>query len=575
MKSLSLAPGLKLPIEATTQKLAWLGTTGSGKTYGASKFAELLWKEGAQFIVLDPVGVWYGLRLGPDGKKPSSINIPIFGGLHGDIPIEPAAGKIIADLIVDKNISAIIDVSQFESDAAKARFSADFAERFYFRKKSLPSAVHLFIEECQEFVPQNPQREENRMLHAFTRMQKLGRNFGIGSSYISQRPQDVNKKALNMAQTLFVFRMTGSQERAAIEKWIQDKGLDQDIAADLPKIETGSCHAWSPEFLKISELVHIYQKETFNASATPEVGKKAKAATLSSIDVKALKADIAEVVEQAERDDPAALRRKIAELERAPAASVPVKVVDTNAVAQAVEKAIAARDKEWIAHVRDWSRYAASMRDKLVALAELVGNTSTPNNPPAPFEQQQTIATDKPRVEVSMHPAPPATREAMIPVANAVLAGEKPKLGKGERVVLGAVAQHENGITREHLTVLTGYTRSSRNTFLQRLSASGMVYQERERFYTTAEGVAELGASYEPLPANGPALRDKVLQTLPQGEARVLSALLESTSGLDRESISIQTGYTRSSRNTYIQRLTARELVEVEGNTVRAAGILF
>src|SRR5207244_107411 len=110
------------------------------------------------------------------------------------------------------------------------------------------------------------------MLHAFTRMQKLGRNFGIGSSYISQRPQEVNKKALNMCQTLFVFRTTGTHERTAIEKWIEDKSLDENIAQDLPKISTGSCHLWSPEFLKVSEMIKISEKHTFNASATPEVG---------------------------------------------------------------------------------------------------------------------------------------------------------------------------------------------------------------------------------------------------------------------------------------------------------------
>ena len=53
-----------------------------------------------------------------------------------------------------------MDVSQFESDADKARFARAFADRFFFRKKAAPSAVHVFIEECQEFAPQNPQREE-------------------------------------------------------------------------------------------------------------------------------------------------------------------------------------------------------------------------------------------------------------------------------------------------------------------------------------------------------------------------------------------------------------------------------
>lgn len=57
---LKLADSLSLPLDAVTQKHAWLGVTGSGKTYGASKLAELFWHAGAQFVVLDPRGrvVW-------------------------------------------------------------------------------------------------------------------------------------------------------------------------------------------------------------------------------------------------------------------------------------------------------------------------------------------------------------------------------------------------------------------------------------------------------------------------------------------------------------------------------------
>lgn len=316
MTTLKITDDLQLPIRAVTEKLGFIGTTGSGKTYAASKLAELFWAEGAQFIVLDPVGVWYGLRLQADGKRPSSIQIPIFGGLHGDVPLEPTGGALVADLLVERALSAILDVSQFESDMDKARFAKAFADRFYFKKKAAPSAVHLFLEECQEFVPQNPQKGEEGMLHAFTRMQKLGRNFGIGSSYITQRPQEVNKKALNLAQTLFVFRTTGLHERKSIEAWIQDKGLDLDIAGDLPKLSTGTCHVWSPEFLKVSKVVPIATKETFNASATPGVGGKRQARELAPIDLEQIKTDMAATIEKAKAEDLKELRRQLAEVRK-------------------------------------------------------------------------------------------------------------------------------------------------------------------------------------------------------------------------------------------------------------------
>lgn len=313
MSKLHLAQDLSLPQEAVTEKLAFLGRTGSGKTYAAQKLAEEMYRARAQFIALDPVGKWYALRLLADGKSPG-LAIPVFGGLHGDIPLEPTGGKLMADVIVDRGISAVVDVSQFESDAQKARFMTDFGNRFFFRKKAAPSAVHLFIEEAQEFVPQHPQRDEALMLHAWTRLQKLGRNFGIGSSLISQRPQEVNKKVLNLTEVLFVFQLTGPQERKAVAWWIEEKGIEDDIAAELPKLQRGCPHVWSPGWLQVSRVIRVGLKETFDASSTPKVGSRQDVRDLAPIDLARLQKDMAATIERAKQEDPRELRKQVADL---------------------------------------------------------------------------------------------------------------------------------------------------------------------------------------------------------------------------------------------------------------------
>ena len=313
MTSLRIAEGLSLPLEAVTEKLGFLGRTGSGKTYAAQKLAEEMARAGAQFVALDPVGKWWSLRLAADGKTPA-LPLPVFGGLHGDVPIEPTAGNLMADVIVDRGISAVVDVSQFESDAQKARFMTDFGNRFFFRKKVAPSAVHLFIEECQEFVPQNPQRDEALMLHAWTRIQKLGRNFGIGTSLLTQRPQEVNKKVLNQTEVLFVFQLTGVHERESVAKWIEDKGLNEDIAAELPKLKQGCPHIWSPAWLQVSKVIRIAEKKTYDASSTPAVGHRADVKELAPIDLQKLRTDMAATIERAKAEDPRELRRQLAEV---------------------------------------------------------------------------------------------------------------------------------------------------------------------------------------------------------------------------------------------------------------------
>jgi hypothetical protein len=149
-------------------------------------------------------------------------------------------------------------------------------------------------------------------------------------------------------------------------------------------------------------------------------------------------------------------------------------------------------------------------------------------------------------------------------------------LGKGERKVLTAVAQYPDGADREQLTVLTGYKRSSRDTYLQRLQAAGLVDVEGGAIRATDAGVDALGSDFEPLPT-GKALQKHWLDKLTGGERAILEVLLQAyPSAVPRDVISAQTDYKRSSRDTYIQRLSARKLVESVGRSaVRASATLF
>jgi hypothetical protein len=309
---LKLGDGLALPLDVVTEKLAFLGRTGTGKTYAAMKLAELMLEAGAQVLALDAVGKWYGLRV--DGAGPG-FPIPVFGGLNGDFPLEATGGKLMAEVVTERGISAVLDVSQF-THGEQTRFALDFATQFFQRKKASPSAVHLVLEECQEFVPQNAMPGEQAMLSAFERLWKLGRNFGVGGSLISQRPQEINKKALNQTGTLFVFGMTGPQERKAIESWVSAQGINEDIGEVLPTLQQGQPHVWSPTFLGVSKTVRIAEKRTADVSATPKFGARAKERPLTPIDGEQLRTQMAATIERAKADDRKELRQRIVALER-------------------------------------------------------------------------------------------------------------------------------------------------------------------------------------------------------------------------------------------------------------------
>jgi hypothetical protein len=406
----------------------------------------------------------------------------------------------------------------------------------------------------------------------------------------------VNKEVLSQVECLCVLQVNGAHERKALEEWVQEAGADRKLVGELPGLARGEGYVWSPSWLRVFQRVRFATKTTFDASATPEVGRAARAASLSSVDVAALKADLAEVVAAAEKDDPKVLRRRLAELERelakkpAPApmkekrVEVPVlKDGQVKRLEAVVEKGwkLQARlheEAERIAGVINTN--ANTIQFAIDALGTAIGAAKRGSAAlPAPA---RAPVTSSQRARALLPSIPTIRQEGSIPRADArrrrgEANGATPDgvLGKGELRVLAAVAQHQEGVTREQLTVLTGYKRSSRDTYLQRLRARGLVL-DGERITVTDAGVAELGDGFEPLPT-GAALLEHWRQQLPAGERAVLEVVVaEYPEPVDREYITARTQYQRSSRDTYLQRLRARHLITEPGRgLVRASDALF
>ena len=314
--TIALAEGLTLPADAATQVFAFMGRRGSGKTYGAGRLVEQLRAHGDQVVILDPVGTWWGLRLAADGKAPG-LEIPVFGGWHGDIPLQATGGKVVAELVAERGTSLVLDVSGFTLGDQR-RFVGDFAAELFHAKKRHRSPLMVVLEEAQEFAPQHVRGDVAKMVGAVERLVKLGRNFGVGATLISQRPQAVNKDVLNLTEVLCAFQLVGPQERKAIDGWVQEKGAtgrDQ-VGDTLPSLPVGTAMIWSPQWLEHFGKHRFLRKETFDASATPKAGKARPAAALAPIDLDAVKAAMAATIEEAKANDPGALRAEVARLRR-------------------------------------------------------------------------------------------------------------------------------------------------------------------------------------------------------------------------------------------------------------------
>lgn len=377
MRTMPLSESLSLPTDAATQTFAFIGRKGSGKTYGAGKLVELLIERGVQVVILDSVGNWYGLRLAADGRG-AGLDVAIVGGLRGDVPLEATGGALVADVVADSGRSLIIDVSQF-SKGDRQRFATAFGERLWQRKKAEhdPTPVHLVIEESQLIVPEaaNRQADAARMVGIYEEIIRLGRNYGIGVTMITQRPQSVSKEVLNQTECLMVFQVNGAHERKALKDWIVHQGMDTSLLAELPSLKPGHCYVWSPQWLEILQRIRIAPKRTFDSTGTPKAGAPRQGRReLKPIDLEDLKAKMAATIQRAKADDPKELRRQIADLQRQLAAKPTAPAAEVRTVEVPVlQPDLLARAEALLAGVVEFNRHLAGEFQKVLEALEELG----------------------------------------------------------------------------------------------------------------------------------------------------------------------------------------------------------
>jgi uncharacterized protein len=594
MTGLKVSDSLTLPIDAVTQTLATIGRRGAGKTYLATMIAEQMLDIGAQTIILDPVGNWWGLRLKADGKSKGK-EIFIIGGRRGDVPISIEAGARIARLLVEKPISAIIDISEFRTGERK-RFAADFAEEFFHLKKRQTSPVHIFIEEAQLFAPQFPRPtrkdekfSEAEMLGAFEQIIRLGRNYGIGATLITQRPQSVNKEVLNQTECLFVLQVNGRQERDALQRWVEEHSAsDRALVGELPGLHQGEGFVWSPSWLRIFERMHFAKKTTFDSTATPKVGATQKARVLTKLDVAALKSDLEEVITRAQKDDPQALRKRIAELERelkkkpAPAKEPEI---DRASLLKAYKAEILSLLHSQIrpqlikaldldSSLRDLDKLTKALKTVRVTLDDPKrwGIDLKYVGPPKPKAPPPV----RPMVQARALRAEPAFAEMGQP-SNDGLTGP-------EQRILDAIAWFEAiGVTdpeQPAVAFLAGYSfKSSSYTVPRSILARKQTveYMANGRIQLTSKGRAL--AHDTDTPATNAGLHHMIYAKLPGPEGRLLRPLIEAyPDAMTNEDLAHDAGYSAASSSYSVprSRLKSFGLIEYPASgQVRARDILF
>lgn len=606
MTKLRISTTLTLPADAVTSTIVIYGGKGMGKTNLAGVLVEEFASAGQRFAVIDPMGVWWGLRHSIDGKG-NGIKVLILGGTHGHLPIAPDAGALVADLVVDDDASVIIDISRRPDGsmwaiAERISFVRDYAKRIYQRQGEKRRPINQVIDEAARFAPQIVRQGELEVaacMGAIAVLVEEGRNVGIGVTLVTQRSARLNKDVAELADCMIAFRIVGPNSMRAVLDWLGkhvEKSRLKEMSERLRSLPRGSALVVSPGWLEFEGIAAMRKRTTFDSSATPETGKELRVSgTGAKIDVEKYRERFAQLIEQQKANDPKTLKARIAELEKQATAGTKAVAVGTG---KTIEKAVL-KDGQLarigvLLDVGD--RIVAQLTDAAVkadALFEAANNKALLHGEKLASELAKlraVVASTKSHDVLAPNGAgQPITRREVVSVLRVGgqerRIAERPASGNrhesngalpvGEAATLRALIQYTGGLERRQLTVITGYKRSTRDAYIARLRERGFVDVQGDCVIATAEGVAALPDA-QPLPT-GTALQDYWLHKLPTGEGTILAKLLE-VNGEDfgRDDLTEATGFKRSTRDAYLARLAAKELViDVGRGFVKASPTLF
>jgi hypothetical protein len=542
-----------------TTRLLIQANSGAGKSWLLRVLIEQLYGH-VQVIIIDPEGEFATLR-----EKFDFVLV----GQGGETPADTRSAAMLAERLLELKASAVCDLYEMRP-GDRHKWVRLFLESMVNAPKKLWHPCIVVVDEAQMFCPEQGESESAEAMISLT---TRGRKRGFCAVWATQRLAKLNKDASSMLQNRLI---GGTFEDVDIKRALDLLSIPSDekreISHQLRTLDPGMFYALGRAIAKERTLFKVAKVQTSHPQ--PGSSKHAAEPPPAPDKIRNLLPKLADLPQAAEEKarSIADLTREVRELKQqlkvAQKAPAPITPEDPEKQQRTIDRIVARmlneRDAQWRAVVKAY-------RAKVGEILRVVPGFDEPIKFGAQGGDAEVVTPPPAKVERVVQHLPP--RQARSDVAKVASNGH---LGKGEHKTLVATAQCPDGVERDTLTVLTGYKRSSRDTYIQRLREAGLVSIDGGRVVATQEGIETLGSDYEPLPT-GDDLRAYWMQRLPQGERQTLEVLVEKwPESVPREVIDEATGYKRSSRDTYLQRLSSRRLVEVMGRgEVKASDNLF
>ncbi len=510
--------------------------SGGGKSWFFRLLAERCAGK-VQIIILDPEGEFVTLR--------EKIDIALIGE-DGEWPAEIKTAKLLARKLAEQQASAIIDLYGLRTNDRR-EYVNQFLESLMSLGRKYWHPILVFIDEAHMFAPETG---KSASTDAVIALMSQGRKRGYAGILSTQRLSKIHKDAIAETNNVLIGRT-----------W-QD--LDQRRAGDLlgmrkpdrtklraPYMKAGEFFGFGPALT--TEGVCKFKTDKV-ASTHPKPGERHKMdvppASAAILKVVAQMGDLPAQVQEEEdyiarlQGENIALQREVAQLKRDK--PKPEQIIKQTTI----EVPFMPKN--------NFGRIAETLQSHLDAVYDV------PNK----------IADEIARIEAQIQETKPkqqpvkASKPKQFTPITTLTSGKSSgnssdDLPIGERKVLTACAQYPEGLERKQISILTDYKQSSRNAYINRLQKRGAVEIRGRKLFATDLGYELLGPGFQPLPT-GQELLDYWMRTLPQGEKVILEVLVNHyPQEIDRDYLSNETDYKQSSRNAYLNRLKARELITI------------
>jgi hypothetical protein len=269
-----LGDELSLPIDALQGRFVAFGKSGSGKSNASAVMVENCFINDVPVCAFDTLGNLWGLRRGDDGE---GLDIPIIGGVHGDLPLAAEDGALLADIFA-KGHSMVIDSSALEREDQQALASAFFRQSL----RVLRRPAHVVVEEAESIAPAFTRSKTHFASQgATTLFARQIRNFGVGWTFSTQRLPLLHPDIIDASNAFIAMQTTGDEAQRKIGREAKTRvgtAIAGVILNELGQLPVGGAWLIPDSTLLDTEVgapirLRFRKRWTFDSTAVPNIGR--------------------------------------------------------------------------------------------------------------------------------------------------------------------------------------------------------------------------------------------------------------------------------------------------------------